>query len=177
MVRKLFTVLSVIIAYIIIGILEVHADMGAVIEIPISLVSDKDTSVKYFVRGIEGDEPLPEGSSGEYIFSLSGSEDIMLPIEFKEEGIYKYSVSCSENYTWSIDIYVYHSGYSVVILNEDGKKVDGINLSLDSESSNSIESVENMPKTGDNSLIGSYMGILVVAVAVGVVALRRVRCE
>lgn len=37
--------------------------------------------------------------------------------------------------------------------------------------------IENMPKTGDNSLIGSYMGILVVAVAVGVVALRRIRCE
>lgn len=101
----------------------------------------------------------------------------MLPIEFKEEGIYKYSVSCSENYTWSIDIYVYQSGYNVVILNEDGKKVDGINLSLDSKSSESIESVENMPKTGDNSLIGCYMGILVVAVAVGVVALRRIRCE
>ena len=177
MVRKLFTVISVIIVYIIVGMLEVHADMGAVIEIPISLVSDKNTSVEYFVRGIEGDEPLPEGSSGEYIFSLSGSEDIMLPIEFKEEGIYKYRVSCSENYTWSIDIYVYQSGYNVVILNEDGKKVDGINLSLDSESSESIESVENMPKTGDNSLIGSYMGILVVAVAVGVVALRRIRCE
>lgn len=60
---------------------------------------------------------------------------------------------------------MYQSGYNIVILNEDGKKVDGIKLTLSNNPTESIETVENMPETGDGSVIGGYMVMLVIVEA------------
>lgn len=133
----------------------------------------------YVFKSLEEESPMPEGTqNGKYTFTMKENEEIELPaIIFEKTGFYRYEIrqeinkeKKGYNYdkeVYTVDIYIKNGTEGkltaeVILYKSNGKKTDKIffenSYDMKQEKNNTIKI-----KTGDNTSIASYVGLLLLS--------------